>query len=153
MKNILVLMLAAISLMGVAAQAQEVMPIYVEGKAGPKPVKGQFTVLNKSLQPMPVTVEPHQLTMVNGQPMFGTLDPTIQVELKDTSAVIPAKGSRTFDYKVTCRGDCMVSFMAGMVTGKTREGVTVKLWLMHSAYLCIDTKDCRVRTKTAAGLP
>src|SRR6266851_3976911 len=144
MKKILLLILMSLTI-GTIARAQEVMPIYIEGKASPKPLKGQFTVVNKSLQPLLVTVEPHQLQMVNGQPKFGALDPSTQVELKDTSAVIPPKGARTFDYKVRCTNDCMVTFLTGMVTGKTREGVMVKLWLMHSAYLCENTKDCRAR--------
>lgn len=147
------LILIAVSVIGaVGAQAQEVMPVYVEGKASPKPLKSQFTVVNKSLQAMPVTVEPHQLQMVNGQPKFGALDASTEVELKDTSAIIPPKSSRTFDYRVHCQSDCMVTFLSGMVTGKTKEGVQVKLWLMHSAYLCSETKDCRVRMKKAAGL-
>jgi hypothetical protein len=149
-----ILLLIAASFIGVvAAQAQEVMPIYVEGKVSPKALKGQFTVVNKSLQAMPVTVEPHQLQMVNGQPKFGPLDASTQVELKDTSAVIPPRGSRTFDYKVRCQNDCMVTLLSGMVTGKTKEGVQVKLWLMHSAYLCSEVRDCRVRIKKQAGLP
>jgi hypothetical protein len=152
MKKIL-LLIAASFIGAVAAQAQEVMPVYAEGKLSAKPAKGQFTVVNKSLQAMPVTVEPHQLQMVDGQPKFGPLDATTQVELKDTSAVIPPKSSRTFDYRVRCEKDCMVTFLSGMVTGKTQQGVQVKLWLMHSAYLCSETKDCRVRIKKAAGLP
>jgi len=152
MKRIL-LLIVAVSFIGVvAAQAQEVMPIYVEGKVSPKPLKGQFTIVNKSLQAMPVTVEPHQLSMVNGQPKFGPVDSTTQIELKDTSAVIPPKSSRTFDYKVRCQNDCMVTFLSGMVTGRTKEGVQVKLWLMHSVYECSEVKDCRVRMKKAANL-
>lgn len=151
MKKTLVLIAASL-ILAVVAHAQEVLPVYAEGKASGKPLRGQFTVLNKSLVAMPVTVEPHQLQMVNGQPKFGPLEPGTQIELKDTSAIIPPKSSRTFDYKVSCGNDCMVTFLSGMVVGKTKDGVQVKLWLMSSAFLCQEPKGCRERIKKAAGL-
>jgi hypothetical protein len=151
MKKILILTVIGFA-SAIAAQAQEVSPVYLEAKTG-KIVKGQFTLFNKQLAPMPVTVEVKQLQVNNGKWEFGPIQPGTMVELKDTSAAIAPKSNRTFDYKVRCEKDCMVIFLSGMITGKTKEGVLVKLWLPSSVYLCSDTKDCRVRTKKAAGLP
>lgn len=150
MKTILIL--AALVLGAVNAQAQEVTPVYAEGKTG-KSIKGQFTVMNKGLTNLPVIVEPKQLQIVDGKATFGTLQPDAKLELKDTSAVIPPRGSRTFDYKLSCTKDCMVMLLSGMTTGKTKEGVMIRLWIPSSVYLCQEQKDCRVRTKKAAGLP
>lgn len=150
MKKILIL--AVLSLIGVAARCQSISPVYAEGKIGKKPAKGQFTVTNKSIQPMAVTVEPKQLVVVDGKPTFGLLQPGTTVELKDTSAVVPPKSSRTFDYSIRCEQDCMVMLLSGMMAGKTKEGINVKLWIPSSVYLCREQKGCRERTKKAAGL-
>ena len=149
-----ILTLAVLSFAGaVTTHSQTVTPIWIEGKTGGKGVHSQFTVINKGITPLPVTVEPRQLQMVDGKPQFGPVQTGTQVELKDTSAVIAPKSNRTFDYRVTCPQDCMVLFMTGFVTGKNKDGVTVKLWIPSSAYLCSETKGCRERTKKAAGLP
>lgn len=149
MKTILIVV--ALTVFAISAQAQEVSPVYAEGKTG-KPVKGQFTVINKGLQNLPVSIEPKQLQLVDGKATFGNVQPWAHLELKDSSAVIPPKSSRTFDYKLSCEQECMLMLLSGMVTGKTREGVTVKLWIPSSVYLCNDQKGCRERTKKAAGL-
>ena len=148
-----ILLLAVVSLVGVAAQAQTVMPVFAEGKAGKHWVKGQFTVMNQGVQPLPVSVEPRQLQIVEGRGAFGMVQPGTEVELKDTSAVIAPRSSRTFDFKIHCETDCMVTFLSGMVTGKTKDGVLVKLWLPSSVFLCTEVKGCRARIKKAAGLP
>ena len=151
MKKILILAgLMVVS--AVTAQAQTVMPLYAEGKAG-KWVKGQFAIRNEGITPLPVSVEPRQLQIINGKGAFGALQPGTTVELPDTSAVIPPRGIRSFDFRIHCDNDCMIVFLNGMVTGKTKDGVLVKLWLPSSVYLCNEPKGCRDRTKKAAGLP
>jgi hypothetical protein len=147
-----VLILAAISLIGVVSHAQQVSPVYAEGKAGKKSMKGQFTVQNLGVAPMPVTIEPRQLVIVDGKGTFGALQDATVV-LKDTSAVVAPRSARTFDYEVNCPKECMVMMLSGMTTGRTREGVTVKLWIPSSVYACVDTaKNCRARIKKEAGL-
>jgi hypothetical protein len=151
--NTKILILVVISLIGMVAQAQQIAPVYTESKAGKKSFHGQFAVINQGIASMPVIVEPRQLQAVDGKPSFGALLPGTTVVLKDTSAVVSPKSSRTFDYEVHCEKDCVVTFLAGMTTGRTKEGVQIRLWLMSSAFLCSNTaKDCRVRTKKAMGL-
>ena len=151
MKKILILVV--ISMVGVVAQAQQMAPVYTESKVGKKPFHGQFTVINQGISSMPVVIEPRQLQAVDGKPVFGELLPGTTVVLKDTSAVVGPRSNRTFDYEVRCERTCVVTFLAGMQNGKTKEGVMVRLWLMSSAFLCIDSaKDCRLRTKKTMGL-
>jgi hypothetical protein len=146
------LILAFIGITATSVMAQEVSPIYAEGKIG-KPVKGQFTVSNKTLQNLQVIIEPKQLVIVDGKSTFASLQPGTEVELKENSAVISPRSSRTFDYKLHCANECLVMFMNGMTTGqKTKEGVLIRLWIPSSVYLCTETKGCRERTKKSAGL-
>lgn len=145
------LMMLAVSGIGTIASAQSISPVYAEAKTG-KTVKGQFAVQNLGVSPLPVTIEPRQLQMIDGKPQFGSVLPGVEVVLRDTSAVVSPKSSRTFDYTLKCPTDCMVSFWAGMVTGRTKEGIQVKTWLMSSVYACDKIKGCRERTKKAAGL-
>lgn len=158
-----IILMLAISLVGVVAHAQTVMPLFAEGKTGKHWVKGQFTVQNQTVSPMPVSVEPRLMQVVGGKATFQTLDfngtrndferGDVQVELKDTSAMIAPRGSRTFDFKVHCDEDCMVTFLNGFITGRNPQGITIKLILPSHVYLCDKPKGCRVRIKAAAGLP
>lgn len=145
------LFFAALTLGAVTVHGQEVSPVYAEGKTG-KFIKGQFTIINKGVTNLPIVVEPKQLVMVDGKPTFGPLQPGTDLELKDTSAVVSPKSSRTWDYRIRCTKDCLVMFLNGMSTGKTREGVMIRLWIPSSTYLCDVQKGCRERTKKAAGL-
>lgn len=147
-----IVIFAMLSFTAATAQTQEVTPVFAEGKAG-KFVKGQYTVINKGVTNLPVIIEPKQLVMVDGKPTFGPLQPGTEVELKDTSAVISPKSSRTFDYRLRCTQDCLVMFLNGMTTGKTKEGVMIRLWIPSSVFICTDSaKGCRVKIKTEAGL-
>jgi len=87
-----ILLLIAVSCIGaVAAQAQEVMPVFVGGQDQSKPMKGQFTNREQIIAGDARDRGAAPIAMVNGQPKFGALDASTQVELKDTSAVIPPK--------------------------------------------------------------
>ncbi len=148
-----ILILAAISFVGVVASAQTVGPVFLEGKIGKKPFKGQFLVENSTVHPMPVVIEAKQLQAVDGKPVFGALLPGTVVSLKDSSAVVSPRSSRVFDYEVRCEKNCVVTFLAGMSGGKNPQGINIRLWLMSSAFLCSDSaKNCRTRTKKAMGL-
>jgi hypothetical protein len=152
MKMILVAVLVLGS--AVAASAQQVVPVFVEAKMK-KQVKGEFTVVNNSISQMPTTIEAKMMVKSDdGQPAFRVPSPDIVVELKDTSSTVAPKGQRTFEYRIVCPHDCAISFFAGMMTGKpVANGVTLRLWIPSTVYVCMDSaKDCRVRTKKALGI-
>jgi hypothetical protein len=143
---IAVLMLSA----SVACKAQQISPLYSEGKLK---TKSQFSVTNLGVSNLPVSIEARELKIVEGKIQFIPPTGNVHVQLQDTSAVISPKSTRTFDYKASCDGECMFIIMAGMTTGKSKEGIVVKLWLPTSIYLCTDTaKDCRKRIREKTGL-
>lgn len=150
--KIKVLLFAVISLVGTTAWPQNVTPLYVESKTNHY-VKGQFAITNLGLSSLPVSVEARQLVVVNGKATFQDVQPGTEIELKNTSAIIPPMGRHIFDYKVRCEKDCLITFLSGMVQGRTKEGIEIKIWLPSHVYLCQEQKGCRLRIKAAAGLP
>lgn len=148
-----ILVLVVVSLAGAVAQAQQVVPVFQEAKMKHS-VKGSFTIMNNGLVPMPVVVEPKELTSgQDGAPGFKPVSEDVKVELKDTSAVVPPKGQRMFEYKITADRNVAISFFNGMTTGKSKEGIAIRLWIPSTVFSCTDTsKACRVRTKTLLGI-
>lgn len=152
MKKILILVIAVIAL-AVSTKAQEIIPAYNEVKMK-KSVKGEFTVRNNGVTPMPVTVEAREVSGKDGKPVFSPISTDIHVELPNNSAVVPPKGQYTFSYKVECPKSCAVAFFSGMMSGKVKDtGIQVKLWIPSVVWACTDSaKGCRVRTKTLLGI-
>lgn len=153
-----ILIAVAVVLVGTVAQAQQVIPVISEAKLGKKSYKNTYTVQNNTVSPMPVVVEAKQLIAgPNGQPAFAPLPDDVHVELTgDTSAVIPPKGQHAFDFKVESNRSIAVVFFNGMSTGKSKEGVNIRLWLPSVFYLCTQDdggeKGCRTRTKAKLGI-
>lgn len=151
MRNIL--MVVALSLCGSAAMAQQITPIYAEGKI--KSARGSFTVSNLTIQNVPVTIEPKELVGAtkDGNEIFAPLSSNVHLSLPDSSAVLPPKGSRQFDYKLSCdHSPCAVTFWTALQVGKTKEGITVQTIMMSTIYACDRTKNCRAETRKAMGL-
>lgn len=148
MKNKILMLAALIVASAGMANAQQVAPIYSEAKMKHS-VKGEFTVVNAGLTSMPVVVEAKELIAgKDGAPGFQALSPDVRVEMKDTSAVIPPKAQRAFEYKIECQRNCAVSFFSGMTTGKSKEGIAIRLWIPSTVYACTDKAvGCRIRTK------
>jgi hypothetical protein len=151
MKKILIL--AGLLMAGRVAQAQQVVPVYAEAKVKHS-MKGEWTVVNLGVQPMPVVIEMKEVVAgQNGQPAFQPLSSDIRVELPDTSAIVPPKGQHTFSYRVSCERNCAVSFFNAMMNGKTKDGIAVRLWVPSTVWACTDSaKDCRTRSKKALGI-
>jgi hypothetical protein len=145
-----ILLLVAVLMVGKITNAQTISPLFVEGKAK---VKAQFSITNPSVSPMPVSVEAREMVMVDGKAQLVTPTNGVHVELQDTSGIVAPKSTRTFDYKITSDHDALIVLMAGMVNGRSKEGVTIKLWFPHSVYTCTDSaKDCRERVKKSLGM-
>jgi hypothetical protein len=133
--------------------AQTVLPAISETKMK-KSVKGEFFVRNDGLLPMPTVIEAKEITGgQDGKPIFKAPGPDVQIDLRDSSAVIAPKSQRSFEFKITSQRTVALAFFAGMQSGKTKEGVQIRLWIPSVVYACTDSaKDCRLRTKKALGI-
>jgi hypothetical protein len=134
-----------------SAHGQSVTPLVVE--CGSK-CKGSFTVSNDGVQPMSVVVEPYTFTLSSdGQTEFHPLDPSVQVAISETSTRVGPHDAHDFDYDIHCvKRPCLVAVTTGMVVGRTKEGIVLRLVIPHIVYVCDKAHDCRKGVRHEAGL-
>lgn len=142
--------LAMVLLVAGVAGAQTMSPIVQE--CGRK-CSGSFTVTNNTLVPMAVTIETYSSSFNSSGQAFRPLDPTVHVSLSETSSRLSPREAHEFSYHVKCdQLPCTFSFLAGMVVGRTEQGLQVRVILPHSIYSCDKVKNCRKGILTQAGL-
>lgn len=113
---------------------------------------GSFTVANPGLTPFVSTI-----TYANFEPTVNgkgrALPLTAVVRIDSTSARVSPRGEHTFSYSIQCEVlPCAVRFMASQVTGRTTDGLQVKISIPHVVYICDRKKFCRDGMLTAAGV-
>jgi hypothetical protein len=148
------LWLIVLELLGfwVAASAQTISPLIGEGGKGR--IRGQFTIDNPALQPLVASVEARSVSFTKeGGVVSHALDSGVEVQLAETSAKIGAKQRHSFDYTVKCERLCAVVFQSSSYAGRTKEGMLVRVVLLHFVYLCPDgAKGCREKVRRSFGI-
>lgn len=148
-RNLAVLFIVLLFTSGVA-HCQTISPVVSEYG---KKAAGSFLVQNNTLSPMAVVVESYSWSADSTGQHFRKLDPSVHVELSETSARLSPKEIHQFDYKVKCdQLPCTFSFLAGMIVGHTADGMQVRLILPHTVYVCDKQKDCRRHVLDSFGL-
>lgn len=143
-----------LSLVATSASAQSISPLTQEfgkGKA-----KSQFTVVNTTLTPDVVMIQPRMLSFTpNGQMMIGELAPGVHVELSEMSTKLGPRQQHVFSYSISCLRDCAVALFATFSNGQkvAGTGFQIAVHLPTSNYVCQDkAKGCRERLRKSWGL-
>lgn len=139
----LALTMVILAVLASLSHAQTISPVWNECKVK---CSGEFSVINNSVQPMTVTIEPHMFAFgADGKATMTPIDPAVvEVKLAETSARLSPQETHAFEYRVKClKTPCMVTFLSGMVIGHTKEGMAVRLVLNSSLYVCDREKGCR----------
>jgi hypothetical protein len=103
-------------------------------KAG-KTARGSFKVQNNSLTPIAFTVEADAFTLDKYGRHVQPLTASEHVVMSPSSGRLGPKEIREIEFTIVCESACNIIFRTGMVTGRTPQGLQVKLWLDHVAYL------------------
>ena len=123
-----------LSLLCFEVSAQTIRPVIVEyaGQA-----KGRFELLNDSLVPSDVIVEPKGFRITTtGQVVYQDLDPSLHVKLSATSLRIPPKQGRIVFYEA--RADRLPAWFVvncTVVGLRGRKHLNVEIGLPHTVYL------------------
>ena len=136
-----------------AAHAQTLAPPTAEISAKPGKVShGSFQIQNNALQPVAFTAEYYTVAFDPRGPRYQPIDAGVAVELSQSSGRLGPKEIHRIDYKISCRAlPCAVAIKVGMVTGKTKDGMQVRIILPHFVYLA-QSKSPRRDILMAAGL-
>jgi hypothetical protein len=135
-------------------KAQTISPISTEISVKPgKTARGSFQFQNNLLTTSAATVEIFNFSIENGKPKTRPLDPTTHVELGQSPSVkLGAKEIYQWDYKIRCdTPSCNVVFKVSEFTGKTPEGLAVKIILPTVVYVG-NSKHPRKDALDAAGV-
>ncbi len=116
------------------AQSQSVRPAIAEYTS---PSEGRFDVVNDSLLPMFITIEPKSFTIdAQGTAQFTRLDPGIHLQLSQNSLRLPPRSSRTIFYTATANAYPAWFCIYSNFAGTPRRGfMNVELELPHTVYL------------------
>lgn len=133
------------------AHAQSIAPVISEFNIKPgKTAKGSFQIQNAALVPLMFVVEANDFVLDHDGRRTQPLKPSEHVEIFSSSGRLGPKEIRTIEFKVTCDSACNIKFRTGMVIGRTAQGLLVKIWLDHIAYLA-QSKHPRHDALTNAG--
>lgn len=136
-----------------AAHAQTIAPPTAEISTKPGKIsRGSFQIQNNALQPVAFTAEYYSVAFDPRGPHYQPVDASVTVELSQSSGRLGPKEIHRIDYKISCRVlPCAVAIKVGMVTGRTKDGMQVRIILPHFVYLA-QSKRPRQDILTAAGL-
>ena len=140
-------------LLTLAAGAQTIGTPIAEFTTKPGKIsRGSFQIQNDQLQPVAFTIESYSISFNNQKLNYRALDAGVKVELSQTSGRLGPKEIRRFDYKISCDSiPCTVGIQTGLVIGRTKDGMQVRIILPHLAYLNL-SKHPRQDTLTVAGI-
>src|SRR6266404_3757865 len=131
MKKIVWFALFDLFLFTLAANAQTLTPLVSEFnvRAG-KTARGSFKIQNNSLTPVAFTIEADDFTLDRYGRHIQPLTSAEHVALSPSSGRLGPKEIREIEFKITCDTPrCEIVFRTAMVTGKTSQGLLVKVWL------------------------
>lgn len=142
---------AVLAVLALRSAGQTVSPVIVECN---QKCSGEFTVTNGGITPLTVTVEAYSFSLAaDGTSKLRKLDTTVDVQLDQMSARVGPKADHTFGYKLRCDAPpCLVTLYAGMVVGRTSDGMALRVLLPHVIYADEKAKGARARARAAAGL-
>jgi hypothetical protein len=129
--------------------SQSISPMITEYRVKPgQAAKGSFVLTDNLLTPMVSTFEGDSFSVIDGKAIYRPLDSDIHLELSSTSAKVGISQTEQIDYKITCdQLPCYLSIRASTITGKTKDGILIKITLPTVLYLCDKSdkkqKDCR----------
>ena len=115
--------------------AQQVQPVIMEYR---NKAEGKFSVVNNSLEPMIVVLEPKSFSIsADGRGTFRTLDPAIHVQLSTMSVKLQPLQSYTIFYKADAESfpawfTIYSTFSPARVAGAS---LSVRIQLPHTVYL------------------
>ena len=126
--------LAMVIALAVTLAAQSVRPTVVEYTGA---TEGQYDVVNESLLPVFVTVEAKSFTIdKDGVAKFAPLNPSIHLQMSETSLRVPPHGRRTVFYKASADAYpawfCVYSSFSGL---PRRGSVNIAVDMPHTVYL------------------
>lgn len=120
-------------------RAQAISPVIAEyhGKA-----RGQFQVINNTLYPMDVVLEPFSFVVNSkGRPIYGPLEPQIQVRLSDTSFRLAPRQTYRVYYDATAEVlPAWFTIYATVTRANNHAAVRVAFQLPHTVYLLPKTR-------------
>ncbi len=152
MKTLLWFAIVNVFVFAATSSAQTIAPPIAEYRAKPaKFVNGSFQVQNNELAPVAFTVESYRL-ILGSQLRFQVPDSGMQILLSQSSGRLGPKEIRRIDYKISCSSvPCQVAIKVGLITGRTKEGMQVRMILSHVVYLG-SSKSARQDALIEAGL-
>lgn len=131
---------------------QTLSPLISEFSIKPnKTAHGSFKIQNNGLLPVAFTVEADDFIFDKYGRHVQPLTAAEHVVVSPSSGRLGPKEIREVEFKIVCDTRCNILFRAGMVTGRTAQGMLVKVWLDHVAYLS-QSKHPRQDAMVAAGL-
>lgn len=143
----------AIIFLPAGAGAQMLRPVIVEYAAS---AQGRFEVVNDSLYPLVVTLEPKSFSVTkDGRPEFRPLDTGIDLKLSEMSFRIPPKASHFVFYKAKAeRLPAWFTIYANFTGMPKHNGLNVQVELPHTVYILQKQKlvmaDVRLEAEAAS---
>ena len=116
------------------AGAQQIQPVIMEYK---NKAEGKFTVINNTLEPMAVVLEPKSFSISpDGRGTFRNLDPTIHVQLSTMSVKLQPLQSYTVFYKADAESfPAWFTIYSTFSAARSGASISVRVQLPHTVYL------------------